>query len=50
MRLLGRLAWWIADAMPAIDEPEKEYSRYRTEIQPREDARVDAMKSNAPRS
>jgi DNA-directed RNA polymerase subunit M/transcription elongation factor TFIIS len=39
MRLLGRLAWWIGDAMPEAKEPEKEYSRYRTEIAPREEAR-----------
>ena len=36
MRLLGRLAWWIGDAMPEAKEPEKEFSRYRTEIAPRE--------------
>jgi len=50
MRLLGRLAWWIGDAMPEADEPEKEFSRYRTEIAPREEARREATKSNAPRS
>jgi hypothetical protein len=43
MRLLGRLAWWIGDAMPEAEEPEKEFSRYRTEIAPREEARREVM-------
>jgi DNA-directed RNA polymerase subunit M/transcription elongation factor TFIIS len=52
MRLLGRLAWWIGDAMPAPPEPEREYSRYRTEIAPRQAPALDApaTKSTAPRS
>ncbi len=32
MRLLGRLAWWLSDLMPETGEPEREFSRYRTEI------------------
>jgi len=35
MRLLGRLAWWLSEKMPAADEPQREFSRYRTEIEPR---------------